>query len=126
MMIEQCRGHGLPEPRFSQDGHEFMVTLWRDWLTPERVAGFGLNERQRLALEILRSKGRITNTEYQTTFSVAKRTAHGDLAELTDKGLVEMVGSTGKGTYYELAKGAAKGPNGPHGAAKGPKGSRRK
>ena len=126
MMIDQCLRHSLPEPRFSQDGHEFMVTLWRDWLTPERLAGFGLNERQRRALEMLRSTGRITNTEYQTTFSVSKRTAHRDLAELIEKGLVEMVGSTGKGTYYVLAKGAAKGPSGPQGASKGPKGSTRK
>lgn len=133
MMIDQCRRHGLPEPRFAQDGHEFMVTLWRHWLTPERIAGLDLNDRQRQALDLLRSQGRITNTDYQTAFAVAKRTAHRDLAELAEKGLVEKVGSTGKGTYYVLAKGAAKGPNGPadattetpppKGATKGPKGS---
>lgn len=133
MMIDQCRRHGLPEPRFAQDGHEFMLTLWRNWLTPERLAGLGLNDRQRQALDLLRGQGRITNTEYQAAFDVAKRTAHRDLAELAEKGLVERVGSTGKGTYYVLAQGAAKGPNGPagattetppsKGATKGPKGS---
>jgi predicted HTH transcriptional regulator len=133
MMIDQCRRHGLPEPRFAQDGHEFMLTLWRHWLTPERLAALGLNDRQRQALDLLRGQGRITNTEYQAAFQVAKRTAHRDLAELAEKGLVEKVGSTGKGTYYVLAQGAAKGPNGPageaaetpppKGATKGPKGS---
>lgn len=132
MMIDQCRQHGLPEPRFSQDGHEFMVTLWRHWLTPERLTGLGLNDRQRQALDLLRGQGRITNTEYQAALGVAKRTAHRDLAELVEKGLVEKVGSTGKGTYYVLVtQGAAKGPNGPagdttetpppKGATKGPK-----
>jgi predicted HTH transcriptional regulator len=133
MMIDQCRQHGLPEPRFAQDGHEFMLTLWRHWLTPERLAALGLNDRQRQALDLLRGQGRITNTEYQAAFEVAKRTAHRDLAELAEKGLVEKIGSTGKGTYYVLSKGAAKGPNGPgdgppktplpKGATKGPKGS---
>ncbi len=113
MMVDECRRHGLPEPRFGQDGREFMVTLWRHWLTPERVAGLGLNDRQRQVLDLLRTRQRITNAEYQAAFDVAKRTAHRDLADLVGKGLLAMVGNVGKGTYYELRQRATNGPNGP-------------
>ncbi|MFH2056075.1 MAG: DeoR family transcriptional regulator, partial [bacterium] len=61
----------------------------------------------------LKTAERIGNTEYQTLFGVAKRTAHRDLMELVEKGILEKVGTTGKGTVYMLRKGATKGPNGP-------------
>ena len=32
-MTTGCRDAGLPEPEFAQSGGEFVVTLWRDWLT---------------------------------------------------------------------------------------------
>lgn len=134
MMVDECHRHGLPEPRFGQDGREFLVTLWRHWLTPERMAQLGLNDRQRQAIDMLRTRQRITNTEYQAAFRVAKRTAHRDLSDLVEKGLVTMVGNTGMGTYYVLGQGATKGPDGPQAseitpsapkskrAIKGPKG----
>ena len=57
-------------------------------------------------------------------FSVAKRTAHRDLVDLLTKGIIERIGTTGKGTHYVLHKGAAKGPKGStgKGVTKGPKG----
>lgn len=131
MMVDECRRHGLPEPRFVHDGHDFTVTLWRNWLTPDRLARMDLNDRQRKALELLPTQNRITNTDYQELMQVAKRTAHRDLADLVAKGVLVQVGVTGKGTYYTLAQGATKGPNGPGStselpddqrAIKGPKG----
>jgi ATP-dependent DNA helicase RecG len=105
------------------------VTLWRDWLTAEVIATLNLNDRQQRALIHLKTAGRIGNTEYQTLLGVAKRTAHRDLTELVERGILEKVGTTGRGTAYVLRKGAKKGPNGPSvssgakGAKKGPKGS---
>jgi len=128
-MIADCRAAGLPEPDFEQRGPHFVVTLWRDWLTPEVIATLNLNDRQQRALIHLKTAGRIGNTEYQKLLGVAKRTAHRDLAELVAKGILKKLGTTGKGTSYVLRKGAIKGPNGPlgspgeKGAAKGPKGS---
>jgi ATP-dependent DNA helicase RecG len=112
MMVDECRRHGLPEPRFVHDGHDFTVTLWRNWLTPDRLARMDLNDRQRKAVDLLRNRQRITNADYQTAFGVARRTAHRDLADLVDKGLLTMVGSIGMGTYYVLNHGATNGPNG--------------
>ena len=128
-MIADCRDAGLPEPDFEQRGPHFVVTLWRDWLTAEVIATLNLNDRQQRALIHLKTAGRIGNTEYQTLLGVAKRTAHRDLTELVERGILEKVGTTGRGTAYVLRKGAIKGPNGPSvssgakGATKGPKGS---
>ncbi len=55
----------------------------------------------------------ITNTIYQSEFAASKRTASRDLDELITSGIVEKIGTTGKGVYDRLAKGAIKRPNGP-------------
>lgn len=124
MMADECRRHGLPEPRFAHDGHDFTVTLWRNWLTADRIARMDLNDRQRQALELLRTHQRINNTEYQAAFGVARRTAHRDLADLVDKGLLTMVGSIGQATHYVLSQWAMNEPNGPQPQAPAPKNNR--
>lgn len=45
-MIELCREAGLPEPVFELRAGSFVITLWRDWLTDEALAGLGLNACQ--------------------------------------------------------------------------------
>lgn len=61
-------------------------------------------------------------------FGGSKRTAHRDLTDLVHKGLLERLGTTGKGTGNVPRKGATKGPSGPSaatrakGAVKGSKG----
>lgn len=127
-VISGCQRAQLPEPEFFQDGDQFVLRLWREWLTADVLAGIDLNDRQRRVLMHLKVARTIGNTAYQERFGVSKRTAHRDLADLMDKGLLERQGTTGKGTGYVLRKGVAKGPNGPdaptpaQGAAKGPKG----
>jgi predicted HTH transcriptional regulator len=111
-MIELCRAAGLPAPDFELRAGSFVLTLWRDWLTDEVLTGFELNERQRGAIAHTKRLGRITNNEFQTAFSVAKRTASLDLAGLVSVGLLEKVGTTGKGVFYRLSKGAPKGQKG--------------
>jgi ATP-dependent DNA helicase RecG len=112
-MIELCRDAGLPAPDFELRQGSFVLTLWRDWITNEALAGFELNERQLLAVAWIKKHGRITNTDYQELASVAKRTAHRDLFEMLEKGVVDKLGTTGKGVAYRLTKGATKGPKGP-------------
>jgi ATP-dependent DNA helicase RecG len=121
-MIELCREAGLPEPQFEQRSGSFVITLWRDWLTAEIIASLGLNDRQQRAITRLKTTGSIGNNEYQALFDVAKRTAHRDLSDLMKKGVLERVGTTGKGTTYVLRKGATKGPKGPSPDAKPKKG----
>ena len=111
-MIADCRAAGLPEPQFEQRGPHFVVTIWRDWLTAAAVDELGLNERQRHAVEFAKSNGLLTNTDYQEKMNVSKKTASRDLLELVNKGVLERIGTTGKGTRYAIAKRAAKGSKG--------------
>lgn len=113
MMIRESLAHDLPEPVFAQRGGEFTTVLWRDWLTDKVMAELGLNERQTLAVAYLKSHPEITNSMYQQEFKASKRTASRDLDDMAAKGIAEKVGTTGKGVYYRLAKGAVKGPKGP-------------
>lgn len=111
-MIALSREAGLPEPQFEQRGGSFVTTMWRNWLTPEVLAGYNLNERQIKAIHYLKVHGTITNTAYQMESRSSKRTASRDLEELIGRELIEKVGTTGKGVFYRLVKGAIKGPKG--------------
>lgn len=62
----------------------------------------GLNERQIKAMLYAKEKARITNLEYQRLCQISKRTASYELGVLETKGLLERVGTRGKGTYYQL------------------------
>ena len=113
MMIRETAAHALPEPDFEQRGGEFVITVWRDWLTDKLLAGLNLNQRQRNTISHLKVSGRIGNPDYRRLFVVSKPTATRDLEELCALGVLAKVGSTGKGTYYVLnSKGLTKGSKG--------------
>ena len=112
MMIRESREHALAAPDFADTGGEFVLTLWRDFHTPAYLAQFGFNPRQLAAIDWVKVHGRITNTEFQTQFSAAKRTASQDLAALVAAGVFVKHGSTGKGVFYSQRKGAPKGHKG--------------
>ncbi len=111
-MISDCVNAGLPEPGFEQRGPHFVVTIWRDWLTDKIISQLNLNKKQEQTIVYLKTNIKITNAQYQQEFSVAKRTASSDLAKLQKSGVIEKVGTTGKGVFYHLAKGALKGHKG--------------
>lgn len=115
-MIRRCREAGLPEPSFEQRGASFVVTLWRDWLTAEVLAGFNLNERQLQALPLIRQQARFSNRDYQTATGATRATAKRDLEQLVAKGLIVPKGS-GRGAHYEFRKKRL--GNGPIGSASG-------
>jgi len=103
-MIAECRAAGLPEPDFRQCGPHFVVTLWRDWLTETVMASYNFNNRQKKAIAHLKINGQINNREYQELTGAIGQTALRDLRELIDNGIVEKIGTTGRGTYYRLRK----------------------
>jgi predicted HTH transcriptional regulator len=104
MMIRECRTHALPEPDFLQRSGEFVTTVARDWLTEKVIAELGLNERQKQAVTFVRTQQRIGNIEYQQLSRTIKKTASRDLDDLVRKGVFDRVGTTGRGTYYCLAR----------------------
>ena len=112
-MTTGCRDAGLPEPEFAQSGSEFVVTLWRDWLTDAMLAECGLNERQKRAIQFVKEKGHINNSEYQNLVKISMRNASRDLTDLVEKGIFEKRGIHGKGVHYVLGKRARKAPEAP-------------
>jgi len=96
-MIALCREAGLPEPECRQDCGRWTVILWRDWLTDKVLAGLQLNDRQRQAITLLKTAGRLSNADYQKLTNAIKKTASRDLEDLTRKGLVQKIGETGRG-----------------------------
>ncbi|MEA3303953.1 MAG: ATP-binding protein, partial [Pseudomonadota bacterium] len=103
-MIDLCREAGLPEPDFELRAGSFVITLWRDWLTPEVLAMYNLNERQIAGLECLRSERRLTSGRYQELTGVSRQTAARDLDDMVRKGIIRRRGER-RGTYYVKTKG---------------------
>lgn len=99
-MISLCREASLPEPEFRQDGGQWVVTIWRDWLTVELLADMNLSDRQRQAITFVKTNGRITNKEYRELTGAIIRTSTRDLDDLVKKGLLCKVGATGRSTHY--------------------------
>lgn len=100
-MIELCREAALPEPSFELRAGSFVITLWRDWLTDEVLAGYGLNDRQLQAIAYLKTNNSITNAEYQRVTGATSKTSVRDLGSLVEKSIVERRGEK-RATHYVL------------------------
>jgi ATP-dependent DNA helicase RecG len=94
----------LPESEFDADSYQFRVRFLKDPYTPERLRQMGLNERQIQAVLYVRVHGSIGNKEYQDLTGAKERTATLDLGDLVEKGILERVGTTGRGTRYAARK----------------------
>lgn len=107
-IIQLCKNAGLPEPEFEdrQEGiGSFTVIFNKDIYTEKYLRKIGLNERQIKAVMYVKEKGKITNKEYQEINKISKPMATIELRDLVEKNLFVKIGSTGKGTEYELKKG---------------------
>ena len=100
MTLRESVKHALPEPSLGggQPG-EFGATIWRDWLTEEVVDRLGLNERQRQAVDVVKTEGRITNTVYQEVTQTSRPTAIRDLADLVANGVFLRHGVARSASY---------------------------
>ena len=99
-IMDSLKEANLPEPEFKEEFAGFSLYLRKDYYTEERLKEMGLNDRQIKAVMYVKEKGKITNKEYQELNRVIKKTASRDFGVLTDKNILEKVGSTGKGTHY--------------------------
>jgi ATP-dependent DNA helicase RecG len=105
-MIERCGKAGLPAPDFEERGGQFVVTLWRDWLTAEVMDRLGLNDRQLLCVKTLKVERQTTTMAYQNLVGCSRRTAARDLDELLNKGIVQRQGA-GRSARYVLVRNRA-------------------
>lgn len=100
-MRAACHENGQPDPVIKEEGGLWVI-FQKDWLSEDYLQRLGLNPRQIQAILWLKTHEHLTNTQYQRLFRVSKRTASLDLSRLQEQGLVEQVGTRGKGTYYRL------------------------
>jgi ATP-dependent DNA helicase RecG len=103
-IIDSCREASLPEPEMKAVDGGVLVTLFKDTLTEEHLRKLGLNERQIKVSLRLKEIGSITNKEYQKFSDVSERTATRDLTELVSLDVLQLIGTTGKGTKYILSR----------------------
>ena len=88
-------------PKIGGDGTSMLVTIYSTREKMERPVIGDLNERQRTALEYIKTNGRITNREYQKLNLVGNKTAYKDLSDLVDKGVLIPKGK-GRSRRYIL------------------------
>lgn len=101
-MIKECIQFGIPKPKYFYDMSGFWVEFRKDMLNHEHMKSLGLNERQIKAVEYVKDNGRITNSDYQSSFNVSRNTASRDLSNLVEKGIFKASELKGAGSYYEL------------------------
>lgn len=101
-VVKWCRKAGLPDPKFDPAENRFRVTIWRNWLTDDRIKGLNLNERQVKTIQFLKSDLRITNAEFQKLNGVSRATAKRDLDEMVKLGLLILEGA-GRSAHYRLS-----------------------
>lgn len=101
-MINECVNFGIPKPIYFYDMSGFWVEFRKENLNSEYLKTLGLNARQINAIEHLKNKRKITNSEYQTIFKVSRNTASRDLTDLVNKGLLKPSSIKGAGSFYEL------------------------
>jgi ATP-dependent DNA helicase RecG len=102
-IVNSCKAAGLPTPTLEEDMGGFMVKLFKDRLSKEQLEKLGLNDRQIKAVEYIKTKGKITNSEYQEINEIGKSVTIDELRDLVEQQIFVRVGKTGRGTYYELA-----------------------
>jgi ATP-dependent DNA helicase RecG len=103
-IVESCKGAGLPKPVLKEEQGGFVVTISKDWFSPQMLSDKGLNERQIGTISYMKKKGFITNHEYTVMHGISDRTALRDLRDMLQKKLIQKEGQN-KGTRYMLIVG---------------------
>lgn len=101
-MTDLCVEAGLPKPTFYYKSSGIWAVFQKDILNAEYLQTLGLNDRQVKGVLYAKDKGKITNSEYQEINDIKKSVTATELQDLTDKGVLVKVGSTGRGTKYIL------------------------
>lgn len=101
-MINECVQFGIPKPKYFYDMSGFWVEFRKDIFDMEYLKSLGLNERQIQSIKFIKENGKITNSEYQSNYGVARNTATRDLSEMVKKDILKSSETKGAGSYYEL------------------------
>jgi ATP-dependent DNA helicase RecG len=81
-IIRVCRDLGVPEPEFHEQDEEFIITFWRSLVNVPLDQPDLLNERQKLAIEFLKTDELITSSGLAQLAGYAGRTDRQDISIL--------------------------------------------
>jgi len=101
-IVEICETSGLPSPTYNYEGHDFWVTFQKNIYNQDYLKQLGLNQRQINAIMFIKSKGKISNKEYQKITDCSRNTATNDLKDLVNKNILKSSKISGAGSFYEL------------------------
>lgn len=102
-MIRQCEEWGVPAPEFRDTGTSIVVTFRKSEFTEEFLDSLNLSERQKKAVEFVKTEKKITRSGYEQMFGVSGRTANRELSDLVKLSIFDKIGR-GPNVYYELTK----------------------
>jgi ATP-dependent DNA helicase RecG len=100
-MIRVCRDLGVPEPEFHEQDEDFMVTFRRSSVNVLLEQPGLLNDRQKRAIEYLKTHESITSAELAHIAGCAERTGRQDLSKLVELNAIEAR-KVGRITRYLL------------------------
>jgi ATP-dependent DNA helicase RecG len=99
-MINECRRHALPVPRYIFDAGGCTVEFFK--YTEATLRQRGLREELIKIVLLVQTAGTVTNSAVQQLTGVSKSTATRFLNELDRLGFLQKSGTTGVGTEYVL------------------------
>lgn len=100
-MITACERDGVPDPQFRETGNDFVVTFSRSTVNTLLENPDILNERQRGAIEYLKTHPEISTSEYGRIYDCTVRTARRDMSHLAELNII-MVKREGRLLRYIL------------------------
>ena len=101
-IIQSCTDAGLPEPDIQEIDGGILVTLYKDKYVIEQLKKLGLNDRQITAVEYVKEKSSISNSDYQNLNNIRKTTATEELSKLVEFGIFNAPVTKGRGAKYTL------------------------
>jgi ATP-dependent DNA helicase RecG len=101
-IVNSCKLAGQPAPEMNEKEGGFIVMLFKDRFSEEELQKIGLNKRQIRAVQYVKEKGKITNSEYQSINQCSRNTASKELNDLVDKSIFTNSEIKGAGSYYQL------------------------
>jgi ATP-dependent DNA helicase RecG len=87
-MITACERDGVPDPQFRETGNDFVVTFLRSTVNTLLENPEILNERQRQAIEYLKTHQEISTSEYGHIYDCTVRTARRDMSHLAELNII--------------------------------------
>jgi ATP-dependent DNA helicase RecG len=100
-IIEECKKHGLPEPKIEMFSGGFGITIFKEIYNEDYLEKLDLNDRQKKAIIYIKENESITNSIYREMFDIAHQTAIRDFDELIKLKMISKTGE-GRGTKYVI------------------------